>query len=109
MKTIKSIGLYNEKVYSVNERKLPYKFAVVGMPHQKPAFAYLSDSYRDDMGRLNDCNSYRVFPSLKQALDWVENNFGHQGCESGRALAEALERAGVIEKFEEVEVEAEEA
>ena len=97
MKTIISTGLYNEKKYNVLTRKLPYKFAVVGMPHQRPAFAYLSDTYRDDLDRLEDCNSYRVFPSLKQALNWVANNYGHQGCESGRALAEALERAGVLE------------
>lgn len=101
MKTIKSIGLYNERIYNVVKKKLPCKYAVVGMPHQRPAFAYLSDSYRDDLARLEDCNSYRVFPSLKQALEWVENNYGHQGCESGRALTEALERAGVLERVTE--------
>lgn len=101
MQTVTSVGLYNERTYHVVERKLPYKYAVVGMPHQKPAFSYLSDTYRDDLSRLEDCNSYRIFKSLKSALDWVENNYGHQGCESGRALAEALERAGVIEKAED--------
>lgn len=103
MKTITATFLFSQKTYNVLDRKLPTKFAVIGMPHMREAFAYLSDSYRDDLDRLEDCNSYRVFTSLKQALGFIKKPYGYKGCEAAEALAEQLVRGGVLEIFEGVE------
>ena len=97
MKTITATFLFSQKTFNVVARKLPTKFAVIGMPHMREAFAYLSDSYREDLDRLEDCNSYRVFPSLKQVLEFIENSYGHKGCEAAEALAEQMVRWGVLE------------
>lgn len=101
MKKVSATFLYSAKTFKVLDRKLPTKYAVVGMPHLMPAFAYLNDTYRDDLDRLNDCNSYRVFPSLKQALEFLQSPYGHKGTEAGEALADQLIRWGVIEQDDE--------
>lgn len=98
MKQITSTFLFSQKTFNVTASKLPTKYAVIGMPHQRDAFAYLSDSYRDDLIRLEDCNSYRVFPSLKQAIEFIENSYGHKGCEVAEALAKQMVRWGVLEE-----------
>jgi hypothetical protein len=97
MKTITVVGLHKATDYNIVARKLPYKFAVIGMPHMRDAFAYLSDSYRDDLPRLKDCNSYHVFTSLRQAIEFIAAPYGHKGAEAASELAEKLECAGVLE------------
>ena len=85
--------------YLFTQRKLPSKYAVIGMPHQMPAFAYLSDTYRDDLHRLEDCHAYRVFPSLKQAIAFLENPHGHKGYQAAHRLLERLIAWSVLEEI----------
>lgn len=96
---MKTVNIFGEG-YRFIDRKLPFKYAVIGLPHQLPAFAYLNDTYRDDLDRLEDCHGYHAFSSLKQAIEFLEKPHGHQRYEAAARLLEQLISWNILELIE---------